>query len=155
MSELYLLHTYKDGATFCGAPDPGPLRWGEEAGVRPCLDCMSVTKPIPDDQTMRAQLERARASLRRKLRTISESHRAEYLESIRSFAAASMADPTSQPARYGEAELLAAMYALGAVRGGYFHMKRAGVRPTWKMLEQGLDEMEMILVAVAEGAPGG
>lgn len=152
----YTIHTTipPSNDPICGAPDPGPLDFTQPFKVMPCDECIKVgPEGLPHHLTMEHHLGQVRSALRQKLRGMSEAQRAEWKSSIVAVASSGLADPAAAPALYTEAQLVAALYAISAVRAGFHQMKRAGVRPTWTLLEQGLIEMEMITVALVEGTP--
>lgn len=152
---VHLMHTtIGDGPPLCGADDPGPVDWTTPVKVMPCQACMEVgPNGLPYELTMAAHLAKVREALRQKLRGLSEADRAAYKEQIVAIAASGLADQPAAPALYDEGQLLAALYAIAGIRAGFHHMKRAGVRPTFTMLEQALKEHEMITVALVEGTP--
>lgn len=159
----YLMHTFaaddgrltaKARRPLCGAIDPGPVPFGDAFKVVPCTECMKVgPEGLPHEMTMEHHLGEVRTMLRRKLRGMSEADRQAYKEQIVAIAASGLADPPAAPALYETPQLLAALYITGAIRAGYWQLKRSGVRPTWALLEQGLIEIEMITVALVEGTP--
>lgn len=152
------IHTVLQGhdQPLCGAPDPGPIDFSQPFKVEVCGECMAAGNDagvMSEELTMRFYLGTVRERLRQKLRGLSELDRATYKEQIRSIATAGLLDPAAAPALYDEGQILAALYAIAGVRAGHYHMRRAGVRPTWAILDKGLDEIEMITVALVEGTP--
>lgn len=158
MTELaeFIIHTTTtaDSAPLCGAPDPGPVPTGVPIKILPCMACMDFGgKPLPEKLTMRFHLAQVRDSLRQKMRGMSEADRAAFKEQIIAIAASGLVDPPAAPAMYDEGQLLAALYAIGGIRAGFWQLKRAGIRPTWSSLERALLEHEMVTVALVEGTP--
>lgn len=156
MSAEYTVHVLAGpgGMPRCGADGPGPIPWGQVNKILPCLDCMTVgAEGLPREATMRYKLEEVRRDLARKLRGMSAADRADYKLSVFSAAASSLADPDRPPTLFDEGQMMAALYAIDAIRAAYIQMRRAGVRPPYSMLEQGAHEMEMIVVALADGTP--
>lgn len=139
---------------ICGAADPGPVPFGQPFKIAPCADCMHVgPEGLPRELRMEHHLGQVRTALRQKLRGLSAGDREAWVSQIVAVASSGLADPDAAPALYDLPQLLAALYQLSAVRAAFWQLKRAGVRPTWSLLERGLVEMEMITVALVEGTP--
>lgn len=152
----YTTHTIlnENGTPRCGAPDPGPIRWGQVNRVVACTDCLHVEPGgLRREETVAGHLDKVRADLKIHLRSMSEADRAAWKESVFSTAAASLVDPDCAPSLFDEPQLLAALYALSATRAGAWHAKRAGVPASYAVFETALHSMEMILVALCEGTP--
>jgi hypothetical protein len=139
---------------LCGAPDPGPVPLDGAFKVSPCLDCMRVgPEGIPREMRMEAQLERVRTALRRKLAAKTDAERSAWRSSVLAVASGGLADPDAAPALYEKPQLLAALYAVWTLRATFWHLRRAGMAPTWAMIDAALAENEMTTVALAEGTP--
>jgi hypothetical protein len=153
---IHLLHTVIAGhdRPFCGADDPGPIPIGRGVKVVPCMRCMEIgPQGLPHELTIAFAAAKAREQLRQKLRGMSEADRQTYKEQILTIASASLADPEAAPPLWSDRQLYAALYAIGAIRAGHYQLRRAGVRPTWAILEQGLTEVENVTIALMEGTP--
>lgn len=152
----FRIHTILAGhdEPLCGAADPGPAPFGEAIRILPCPDCMAVGPDgLPHELTMAFHATKVREQLRQKLRGMSETDRQSYKEQILAVASSSLADPEAAPPLWDLRQLYAALYAIGAIRAGHYQLRRAGIRPTWAMLEQGLIEIENVTVALMEGTP--
>lgn len=108
---------------------------------------------IPHELTMAFHASKVREQLRVKLRGMSEEDRETYKRTVLAVAASSLADAEAAPPLWEPRHLYAALYAIGAIRAGHFQLRRAGVRPTWAILEQGLIELENVTMALVEGTP--
>lgn len=153
---VHLIHTVIAGEDrpLCGGEDQGPIPMGVPIKVQPCPDCMAVGPDgLPHELTMAFHATKVREQLRQKLRALSEADRQGYKEQILAIATSSLADPEAAPPLWEIRHLYAALYAIGAIRAGHYQLRRAGVRPTWAMLEQGLVELEMLSLALMDGTP--
>lgn len=153
---VHLIHTVIAGLDrpLCGADDPGPMPLGGALRVMPCEACMAVGPDgIPHELTMAFHASKVREQLRVKLRGMSEEDRETYKRTVLAVAASSLADAEAAPPLWEPRHLYAALYAIGAIRAGHFQLRRAGVRPTWAILEQGLIELENVTMALVEGTP--
>lgn len=158
MTELqdFIIHTVlKPGdPPLCGATDPGAIPYGAPIKILPCPDCMKVGPDgIPENLTMRYHVSEVREALRQKMRGMSETDRATFKDQVVSVASSGLADPSAAPALYDEGQLFAALFAISSIRAGLWHLKRAGIRPTYAILERVLLEQEMLSVALVEGTP--
>lgn len=108
-------------APICGQPDSGPPPFGHPIRLVVCPACMEFGPAgMPRELTMRHHVSVVREQLREKLRRMSEQERDRYREQVRMIAAASLQDPEAAPALYDEGRLMAALYAIGAIRSGFF-----------------------------------
>lgn len=154
MRPPYLMHTLVNGASLCGGVE-AVLPFGTRFEVLVCQECMSLgSEHLAEELTVAHQLDQVRDALRAKLAADTPADRAAFHRQVIDIASATLVDPDASPVMFDRGQLLAAMFALGAVQGGYHQLRQSGVHiPTWGLLEDGLVGVKMVLLAMAEGLP--